>query len=154
MGADLAKDFGFLPSSWTVISPSLPAAVASNVQVAWATNEPPAGDDATTGWPNNTPAALSPNGAIVYASVAKQVDNADEYVELSPPLTLGVGEFFTEYEDQPAPNVSSIRISAQVSGAYVLVYVYFGSPSPAPAVRQDAEAQLARLMLPQAVAHP
>lgn len=142
---------GFAPGDWNVVQTPLAAQLAQNVQVAWATNRPLAGDDAATGWPNNTARALGDGGILVYASLAQAVDNPEEYADLNLPLTLASGTFAPgQYEDQPASNVSVNVISARVRGHYLLIYVYFGTNQPSPQLRQQAEGQLARLVVPQA----
>ena len=76
--------------------------------------------------------------------------DATGYRDLRTPLTLSDGDFFSDqYENQPAPNVSKYMINAHVNGRYVFVEVLFGTPSPSAELRQAADEELARLLVPE-----
>lgn len=129
---------------WTVVPVDLNL---PGIDAIWATNVPVAGDDLATTWPTVTGQTLPPEGAIVYASIADDVVNPEEFpTALERPFSLARAYFHSEhYEGRPAPNVSLARVSGRVGDAYLLLHVYFGSPRPAPPLVALAGRQLALL---------
>lgn len=119
------------------------------VEFVWAANVPFAGEDSVTGEPTHTAAALGAGGILVYASSLPSVPDGTGYRNLRPPIALSDGAFLTgQYENQPAPNVSKYMINAHVNGRYVYVEVLFGTPTPSTELRQAADQELARLLVP------
>lgn len=129
---------------WTVVRVDLNL---PGIDAIWATNVPVAGDDLTTTWPIVTGQTLPPDGAIVYASIANDVVNPEEFPStLERPFSLAGAHFLRdEYEGRPAANVSLARLNGRVGDAYLLVHVYFGSREPAPPLVALVGRQLALL---------
>lgn len=135
--------------SWSTLQTRLPPPAGDKVQIAWTANVPFAGDDTVTGFPLETAKTLPPNGVVVYASSAADVSNPDEYRELTLPLSLSDGRFIADdYENQPAPHVSTATIGARLEHRYVLVHVWFGAKQPSPESRAAADEALSRLRVP------
>jgi hypothetical protein len=129
---------------WTVVPVDLNL---PGIDAIWATNVPVAGDDLVTTWPTVTGQTLPSDGAIVYASIADDVVNPEEFPStLERPFSLTGAHFLREeYEGRPAPNVSLARLNGRVGDAYLLVHVYFGSPDPSPPLVALVGRQLAAL---------
>ncbi|GEM_PF-6697765 len=140
----------FSPASdWNSVVAPLPGKLQANNEVAWASNVPFQGGDLTSGWPTDTVKNLPADGVVVFASLAHTVDDPQNYPDRSAPLQLSDGYFLPSgYEGQPAPNVSLQMIYAHVNGQYVLVQVWFGQNAPTEAQRAEADAELARLVIP------
>lgn len=140
----------FLPApGWSVTRSVFPWGDDEEAQVVWATNVTPASADAAVGWPIATVRQLSPDGIVVCASMAPNVEDGPSlYPERSRPLRLAEGTFFSgQYENQAASNVSVYRIAGHLRDQYVTAEVFFGVPNPASALLQAAEAQLSRLVV-------
>lgn len=134
---------------WNTLQTRLPLPAGDKVQIAWASNVPFAGNDVATGFPLDTARILAEDGIVVYASSSADVDNPDEYRNLTLPLSLSDGRFVADgYQNQPAPHVSMVTIGARLESTYVLVHAYFGSNKPTAAAWAAAEAELRRLRVP------
>ena len=139
---------GFQPASgWTTVQTTL--ANAGGAQIAWTTNGPISSADGATEMPLTTVKTLSPQGVVVYASRATSVSNPDEYRDLAFPLQLSDSRILNSgYENQPAPQVSTEIIGAHVNGEYLLVEIWFGTPTPSGAALAAADDALGRLEVP------
>jgi hypothetical protein len=122
-----------------------------DVQFAWAANVPFAPDDRLSGEPTQTAKVLPADGIVVYASMLPSVPDASGYRDVEGPIELADGEFFSGmYENQPAANVSKVQINAHVGGRFVYVEVMFGTENPSARLRDEAQQQLGRLLVPPA----
>jgi hypothetical protein len=141
----------FSPATdWNSVVAPLPGKLQANNEVAWASNVPFEGGDLASGWPLNTVKKLPAAGVVVFASLAHRVDDPQTYPDRGAPLRLADGYFLSSgYEGQPASNVSLQMIYARVNGQYVLVQVWFGRNTPTDAQKQEADAELARLVIPR-----
>lgn len=121
------------------------------VQFAWAANIPFAPDDRLTGEPIETAKLLPTNGILVYASMLPQVPDASGYRDVGGPIELADGQFLSGgFENQPAPNVSEVQINARIRGRFVYAVVMFGTNEPSAELRQAAQQELERLLIPPA----
>lgn len=145
-----APVLSFAPvTDWNSVVAPLPSKLQANDQVAWASNVPFEGSDTASGWPTDTVKKLPPEGIVVFASLAHQVDNQGTFPERSLPLQLSDGYFLSSgYEGQPAPNISLQMVYAHVNGEYLLIQVWFGQNKPTDAQTQAADTELARLTVP------
>jgi hypothetical protein len=138
-------------AGWSVINSRVPAGQQQNIDIAWATNSTIRGTDVLTTWPTDTAKHLSGDEIVVYASFAKQVDDPGGYHDRHLPLDLTDGYFLsTNYENQPARNVSVYTISAHTDAGYLLIYVWFGRNTPDQLALANADAELHRVVVPAA----
>jgi hypothetical protein len=116
--------------------------------MAWTTNTTPESDDEGSGWPIATLKGLASGEIVVWAAANGEVDQPELYQDSTLPLVLPEGDYLSQYENQPAPNVSrSGPIFADVGEVYVTVQIWFGDPVPSSDSFRAASDQLARLVL-------
>jgi hypothetical protein len=117
----------------------------TNLPVAWASNvafEPE--DDPSDTAPVATLRRL-PSDGIVLVAVGPHSAEA-EFPPLDSPLKTSDGTFLaSQYEGQPAPNVSFGYIDRRVDDGVLNVFYYFGANDPGREMRAQADRVLATL---------
>jgi hypothetical protein len=114
-------------------------------------DEAPALFAANVAWPERSDVQallerLPPDGVVVSVVSSWSVSADVARTTLRQPITLDDGRFSAgSYEGQPAPNVSTQRMSGRVGDRYLWIQVFFGRNDPDRSMRDEAEAVLATL---------
>jgi hypothetical protein len=145
---------GFLPArGWSTYQtglttvPAAPMATAATARL---------GDDVLIGtFPWQTVRALRAGEVLLQAVFypAGEVASVDaRFPHRRLPLSFADGWSEASLEGQP-PNVAGYRLRAGISGYNVELYAFFGGGRASTAARSAADAELSRLVVPQAPAH-
>jgi hypothetical protein len=97
-------------------------------------------------WPSRTIGSLRPDGVVIVASLPA---GGSSYPARTLPLSLSDADIRLTWEGQIAPNVPEYLILAVVNGAPLEVRIFFGTLHPSDATMATAQAELARLIVPQ-----
>jgi hypothetical protein len=143
-------------SGWHVVTTD--PAVANDIGVqAWASNGPFAANEEPVGepnaypdgWPDQTEKNLPPDGIVIVASYQVQTRNAlppnNVFPERTLPLTID--ERPSAAYEGGDPDRARVMVNATVNGRYVSVAVVFGTGDPARQLVNEAEEELARLIV-------
>lgn len=143
---------GFQPSAgWNVISNG--AVPLRTGQAAVATNERFSKKDTPAGsFPQATLGHLPPDGVVIWVFALprgqiRQVDAA--FTPRKLPLRLDEARIFHAWETQPNPRVPEYRILAAIGNVNVDARVYFGTQTPSKQLRNLAQSELSRLLVPR-----
>jgi hypothetical protein len=131
--ATISGDGGFaLPSAWAANVPFAPEDLAE--------------DSPTHGYPDATAESLPEGGVLLIASVELMTRNALPAAVGYPEGPLTLEDPASEYEGQ-RPGTSLAFASATVNGRFVNVTALFGNERPARELLEEANDQLARLIV-------
>lgn len=127
----------------TTVDPNNP-----NLPIVWAANVPFAPEEPSSGFPDNTAAVLPPNGILMTVIGPREYTGGEIFPPANLPLTIGQGFCsHDQYETQPAPHVSKCLVNTMVGGQLLNVVVWFGTNTPSTSIYEEADAQLARLLI-------
>lgn len=128
----------------TTVDPNSP-----NLPIVWAANVPFASEESTTGFPTNTASSLPPDGIVMTVIGPREYTGDTVFPAAQFPLTIAQGFCSDDqYEGQLAPHVSKCLVDTMVDAELLNVIVWFGTNTPSDAMYVEANAQLARLVVP------
>jgi hypothetical protein len=143
---------GFEPSAgWNVVSTGAISLRAG--QAAVATNEHFRKEDAPAGtFPLATIGHLRSNGIVIWVFALphgqnRRVDTA--FMPRNLPLRLDDARILGAWETQPNPRVPEYRIWAAIGNVNVDARIYFGTQTPSARLREIAQRELSRLVVPR-----
>ncbi|MGH2577683.1 MAG: hypothetical protein ACRDG9_08055, partial [Actinomycetota bacterium] len=120
-----------------------------DLPMVWAANVPFSPEESTSGFPNITVRGLPPNGIVMTVIGPREYTGDTVFPPATFPLTISQGFCsHDQYETQPAPRVSRCLVDTMVGDQLLNVTVWFGMNTPSEEMYDEANAQLARLVVP------
>lgn len=128
----------------TTVDPDSP-----DLPIVWVANVPFAPEESTTGFPVNTIRGLPPEGIAMTVIGPREYTGETVFAPAQFPLTISQGFCnYQEYEGQLAPQVSMCLVDTMVGDQLLNVTVWFGTTTPSGSLFGEANAELARLIVP------
>jgi hypothetical protein len=134
----------------TIIDPNNP----QDLPIAWAANVPFSPNESASGFPTETIRDLPSDGIVITVVGPREYTGDSVFPPATFPMTISQGFCsYDEYETQPAPHVSKCLVDTMVGDELMNVTVWFGTNRPSDDMYQEANNQLARLVLPGNAEH-
>jgi hypothetical protein len=143
----------FEPSGdWNMILTTVDPSIPQDVAVVWVAYVLFASEESTTGFPVNTIRNLPSDGIVMTVIGPREYTGETTFPAAKLPLTIDQGFCSSdEYETQPAPHVSKCLIDMMVGDKLLNVTVWFGTNVPSAALYEQANEELARLLIPEEI---
>lgn len=134
---------------WNIVLTTIDPNNTQDLPIVWAANVPFSPEDSTSGFPNNTVRGLPPTGIAMTVVGPREYTGGTVFPPATFPLTISQGFCsHDQYEGQPAPRVSRCLVDTMVGDQLLNVTVWFGMNNPSKEMYDEANAQLARLVVP------
>jgi hypothetical protein len=134
---------------WNIVLTTIDPNNTQDLPIVWAANVPFSPEESTSGFPSNTVRGLSPNGIVMTVIGPREYIGETVFPLATFPLTISQGFCsHDQYETQPAPHVSECLVDTMVGDRLLNVTVWFGMNTPSEEMYDEANAQLARLVVP------
>lgn len=140
----------FEPSEgWNLVHTTIDPNGGQGLPIVWAANVPFSPDDSASGFPSRTLRDLPEDGIVMTVIGPREYTGDTVFPPATFPLTISQGFCsHDQYETQPAPHVSTCLVDTMVGDELLNVTVWFGTNVPSDEFYEQANAQLARLVLP------
>jgi hypothetical protein len=134
---------------WNLVLTTIDPNSSRDLPIVWAANAPFSPDESTYGFPTNTVRDLPADGIVITVVGPREYTADTDLPPATFPLTISQGFCsYDQYETQPAPNVSKCLVDTMVGDELLNVAVWFGTNRPSDDMYEEANAELARLVLP------
>lgn len=134
---------------WNIVLTTIDPNNPQDLPIVWAANVPFASEESTAGFPNNTVRSLPPDGIVITVIGPREYTGDTVFPPVQFPLTISQGFCsHDQYQGQPAPHVSGCLVDTMVGDQILNVTVWFGTNRPSEGLYEEANAQLARLLVP------
>jgi hypothetical protein len=134
---------------WNIVLTTIDPNNTQDLPIVWVANVPFSPEESTSGFPNNTVRGLPPNGIVMTVIGPRDYTGDTVFSPATFPLTISQGFCsHDQYETQPAPHVSKCLVDTMVGDQLLNVTVWFGMNTPSEEMYDEANAQLARLVVP------
>jgi hypothetical protein len=141
----------FKPSEgWNLVLTTIDPNGSQDLPIVWAANVPFSPEESTSGFPSNTVRDLPADGIVITVIGPRKYTGETVFPPATFPLTISQGFCsHDQYETQPAPHVSKCLVDTMVGDELLNVTVWFGRNTPSYDMYEEANAQLARLVVPE-----
>lgn len=135
---------------WNVVQTSIDPSNRQDLPIVWAANVPFSSKESASGFPSHTVRNLPADGIVITVIGPREYTGDPVFPSAAFPLTISQGSCSHDnYETQPAPYVSKCLVDTMVGDELLNVTMWFGMNFPSDEMYERANAELARLVLPE-----